>query len=654
MKKGIARIVTRRITPLMILAYIILLIFAFVSVSHIVREDAIRNAQNISGIYADLVNYNAEQDGVPLDEKYADRANFFGDYFCKWNGIDYAYMYIPDTEKDTIKYIAFSQNENVEVDIAKSVKFGYELPHQLTEGEQAVWNGETFFSIDLLDNISVTVMMTELCIEDSFGNRIMAGIGISYTQIYAEVIRSFLITAGFMLLVFAGIYFIIYRIVKKRISDPARNISQIMIDYAADVADSDVRLNEDGCLEYAMISSAFNSMSDDISKYIENINQLTDKQLKQQAELDVASRIQQGFLPHDVIYSDDFYIQCKMRPARNIGGDLYDYIRLDDDRTVIVIADVSGKGITAAIFMAVTLMLVREYSKSGLSPAEILAKANNTIAEKNPALLFATVFVGVYDRRDYSFTYSNAGHNMPYLICDKLFELEQVQGIPLGLFSNEEYRESSVTLKQGDTLFLYTDGVNEIVNGNNEFYGTERLEDLLSNYVGRDATYLVNEVFDKITEFAGDTEQFDDITMLALTCRNSTSLELDYSIEEFAHIRDLILTLPIERSEQLNLCLAAEEIFVNICSYAFPEGVPEGEKIKFTLSQSDVITLKFEDGGVPFNPIDNMNAISDYDPDIQIGGLGGSITGNIIDSSRYEYTDNKNVLSLVKKYKEDR
>lgn len=654
MKKGIARIVARRVTPMLILAYIVLLVGAFAVVSHLVREDAMRSAKNISGIYADLVNYNAEQDGVPLDEKYADRANFFGDYFCKWNGIDYAYMYIPDTEKDTIKYIAFSQNENVEVDIAKSVKFGYELPHQLTEGEQAVWNGETFFSIDLLDNISVTVMMTELCIEDSFGNRIMAGIGISYTQIFAEVIKSFLITAGFMLLVFAGIYFIIYRIVKKKISDPARNISQIMIDYAANVADSDAKLNEDSCLEYAMISSAFNSMSDDISEYIENINQLTDKQLKQQAELDVASRIQQGFLPHEVIYSDDFYIQCKMSPARNIGGDLYDYIRLDDDRTVLVIADVSGKGITAAIFMAVTLMLVREYSKSGLSPAEVLAKANNTIAEKNPALLFATVFVGVYDRRNHSFTYSNAGHNMPYLICDKLVELEKVQGIPLGLFSNEEYRESSVTLKQGDTLFLYTDGVNEIVNGNNEFYGTGRLEDLLSNYVGRDATYLVNEVFDKITEFAGDTEQFDDITMLALTCRNSTSLELDFSIEEFTHVRDLILTLPIERSEQLNLCLAAEEIFVNICSYAFPDGVPENEKIKFTLSQSDVITLKFEDGGVPFNPIDNMNAVIDYDPDLQMGGLGGSITGNIIDSSRYEYTDNKNVLSLVKKYREDR
>ena len=654
MKKGIARIVARRVTPMLILAYIVLLVGAFAVVSHLVREDAMRSAKNISGIYADLVNYNAEQEGVPLDENYADRANFFGDYFCKWNGIDYAYMYIPDTEKDTIKYIAFSQNENVEVDIAKSVKFGYELPHQLTEGEQAVWNGESFFSIDLLDNISVTVMMTELCIEDSFGNRIMAGIGISYTQIFAEVIKSFLITAGFMLLVFAGIYFIIYRIVKKKISDPARNISQIMIDYASNVADSDAKLNEDSCLEYAMISSAFNSMSDDISKYIENINQLTDKQLKQQAELDVASRIQQGFLPHEIIYSDDFYIQCIMKPAKNIGGDLYDYIRLDDDRTVIVIADVSGKGITAAIFMAVTLMLIREYSKSGLSPAEVLAKANNTIAEKNPALLFATVFVGIYDRRNHSFTYSNAGHNMPYLICDKLVELEKVQGIPLGLFSNEEYRESSVTLKQGDTLFLYTDGVNEIVNGNNEFYGTERLEDLLSNYVGRDATYLVNEVFDKITEFAGDTEQFDDITMLALTCRNSTSIELGFSIEEFARVRDLILTLPIGRSEQLNLCLAAEEIFVNICSYAFPEGVPDGEKIKFTLSQSDVITLKFEDGGVPFNPIDNMNAISDYDPDLQIGGLGGSITGNIVDSSRYEYTDNKNVLSLVKKYREDR
>lgn len=654
MKKGIARIVTRRITPLMILAYIILLIFAFVSVSHIVREDAIRNAQNISGIYADIVNYNAWNDEVSVDENYAEKANIFGDYFCKWNGIDYAYMYIPNTENDTIKYVAFSQNNDVDVDIARYIVFGKDVHHKLTEGEEAIWNGDSTFSISLLDEANVTVMMTQYCIKDRYDNKVISGVGISYTAILREIIKMFLITAACLLIVFAGIYIVIYRLIKRKISDPTRIISNSMIEYASDVAHSNIKLNEDSCLEYSMISSAFNSMSNDISEYLDNIQQLTNEKLKQQTELDVAARIQQGILPKEDISSDEFHIQCLMRPARNVGGDLYDYIQLDENRTMLVIADVSGKGITAAIFMAITLILIREYSKADMSPAEILTKANNTLCEKNPAMLFATAFVGVYDKRDQSFTYSNAGHNPPYLIGRELHELENVDGSPIGLFADENYSEKSITLNPGETLFMYTDGVNEIINESKEFFGTERLEQLLKEYIGKDVSYLPSEVFHAVKEFAGTADQFDDITMLSLTCRASTSLELNYSIEEFGKIRELILALPIDRDEQLELCLAAEEIFVNIISYAFPEGAPENEKIKFTLSKADALILRFEDGGVQFNPTKIMPKELDYDPDEQIGGLGGFITANIIDNCKYEYIDNKNVLEIVKNYEEDR
>ncbi len=652
MKRKIARIVSKRVAPLLILAYIILLVCSFYAVSYIIRKNELRHTETISGIYADLVNYYAEQDNLPVDENYAEQANFFGDYICKWNGIDYAYMYIPDIEKGTIKYISFSQNDDVRIDIAKTINLGVPVKHLLNKDELAIWKGEKVFANSILEDFDASVFTTEICIEDLFGNKIIAGVGVSYHEILVTILKLFRISALLIFVVFVGIYVVIIKIMKKRVSEPTHNISRTMMEYTKDVAHSSVKLNEDSCLEYEMISNSFNSVSDDISSYLDSIKTLTNEQFRQQSELDVAARIQHGFLPKENIVSDAFYIQCMMKPAYNVGGDFYDCIQLDENRTMLVIADVSGKGITAAIFMAITLVLIREYSKTNISPARILEKANNTISSQNQDLLFVTIIVGIFDKRDNSFTYSNAGHNMPFLISDKLYELENISGTPIGLFANETYTEHSIKLNTGDTIFMFTDGVNEIINENNEFFGIERLKSLLQQYVGKDVSFLVNEVYKAIKTFSGKQDQFDDITMLSLTCRDSVTLELDYSIDEFERIKELILKLPINRKEQLSLCLAAEEMFVNICNYAFPEGIPEGEKIIFTLSQSDVIILRFEDSGVPFDPTKDLTADIDYDPDTQIGGLGKSLTANIMDHFFYTYENNKNILTLTKRYKE--
>lgn len=653
MKKSIARIISRRITLLMVLAFIILIFASFVTVSTIVRDNSNSHANNIVGIYADLAAFEAEKADAPLDEEFAAKINQYGDYFCKWNHMDYAYMYIPDTTNNTIKYIAISQSDTAPRDMVSNITPGKVAAHKLNEAETAVWNGEALTGHQLLEAFNGNEVQTIYKVTDTKGNSVLAAVMMSYQNIYDQTIRAFSKVALIIILVLAAIYLVIYRIIRNRISRPLKHISSIMSSYIDDREQQMLTIDDKTCDEYSMITDSFNSMTRDINAYLENIEVLNNDKLKQQAEFEVASKIQQNMLPKEKILSEDFYIQAMMKPAKNVGGDLYDYIALDENRTLLTIADVSGKGISAAIFMAIALVLFRDYAKTDKSPAAILEHVNNTLAENNPAMMFATAFVGIYDGKSRSFTYSNAGHNLPYLLSDKLYTLDDAAGTILGVFPGEKYTEKTIQLKPGDTLYMYTDGVNEVINEDKEFYGNERLERLLESYIGKEASNLVNDVYEEIRSYAGSSEQFDDITELSLTCRDSDSMMLDYDISEFEKIKNKILALDLSRSRQLELCLAAEEIFANIISYAFVDGAPQNEKIRFTLSRSDVVVLRFEDGGQPFNPLEKISDLSDYDPDTQIGGLGVSLTREATDEMFYEYTDGKNVLTLIKRYEEE-
>lgn len=369
---------------------------------------------------------------------------------------------------------------------------------------------------------------------------------------------------------------------------------------------------------------------------------------RQRSEADIASRIQQGLLSPNYAYLHNCGIKAVMKPAKSVGGDLYDYFELDESRTMIVVADVSGKGIAAAILMAIVLTLIRQYAKIGYGPSDILKNVNLTLSEENPNLMFVTAFVAIYNSATGKLTYANAGHNLPYLIHNGPVRLEASGGTPLGLFADEEYEDAEVEMADGDSVFLYTDGVTEAVNGNDEFFGTDRLEKVLKETSEATEKHYLEAVEESLRDFTGDMEQNDDITMLSLFARRNPVLELDYDVREFAKIRECLLDSFLPKSLIMDLCVAAEECFVNICSYAFDGPAPEGEKILFSLEYSNKVVITFSDGGRRFDPRRDLPDTREYDIDTAVGGLGRLIAFTVADTVDYKYEEGRNILTITK------
>ena len=651
MRKSIARKLTLRVALLLLAALVILCVGSYHTVRRIIVDENERYAQTILGMYNDMIVYEAEKGNMPVDIHLHDEIHVFSEYICEWYRVEYVYLYQVDPDHGTLRYLDFCFKDpelNKTFAWVRDEEFEYEM----TPGLQAVLDGDALFGkVDWSQSFgTVDIVMKQ---EDGHGNTLLAGIAVSMEMMLEEAFRKFLFLAIVILAVFTVLSFTIYYTVVKKVSRPAKRISKAMTEFIANGQRTDVRLEEGKDDEFGMIASAFNSMTRDIDQYLKDIQNLNEDKANQKSQLETAAYIQKGFLPPEMYNSKGIEIRAMMNPARDIGGDLYDYLPLDDNRILFVVADVSGKGMPAAIFMSVTLMLIRQYARTGLSPARILENVNDTLSEQNPRMLFATAFVGIYNRETRQLVFANAGHNPPYILHDTLRNPGTTQNTLLGLFPGEKYSEENVTLQTGDVLFLYTDGVDEATDPENRFYGTERLEQTLLDAKAAHEEDLVRYVYESLTAFSAGADQHDDITLMTLTVKDSQDLKLDVDLREFSKIREKILACDLPRQLKLDLCVAAEEIFVNICSYAFKDGIPAGEKIQFNLEQSDRIRMRFSDRGVPYDPRENVISADDYDPDLQIGGLGKLIAFTVADSVDYEYTEEHNILTVTKYIKEE-
>ncbi len=245
------------------------------------------------------------------------------------------------------------------------------------------------------------------------------------------------------------------------------------------------------------------------------------KLLSLQRELDIANIIQTSLLQKKFPAFPDrkeFDIFAKMVPAKEVGGDLYDFFLIDKYRLGVVVGDVSGKGIAAALLMAVSKTLLKATATKGMPADNILSEVNNIIAEESPSNMFVTVFLGVLDTRSGSFEYSNGGHNPPYLISadGTAKQLDNIGGLLLGAIKDVEYQSNVVMLKPGESLFFYTDGVTEAFNKDEEEFQEARLEKSLANRNSLNTDELVQHVFDDVQSYSEGTLQSDDITCVAL------------------------------------------------------------------------------------------------------------------------------------------
>ena len=301
----------------------------------------------------------------------------------------------------------------------------------------------------------------------------------------------------------------------------------IMVSAYGDMGNIRQAMNS-GAFDFATKPIDLDDLSVTIEKAIEQIQYIKTMQQEHnqlesiKGDLAVAREIQQAILPR--IFppfpenSGELDIAASMNAAKDVGGDFYDFFRIDDDKIGFVIADVSGKGVPAAIFMAVSRTLIRATGIRGVTPSECITYSNDLLAKESANNMFVTVFYGIYNIKTGEVTYTNAGHNPPYLMkADGTIEqLPLSKDIVVGALDDFQFSEETLQLEHGDTLLLYTDGVTEAINVNDEEYGEKRLEETLKDVTQQNCQQIINTVKANVKTFAGEAEQSDDITLLAI------------------------------------------------------------------------------------------------------------------------------------------
>ncbi len=319
---------------------------------------------------------------------------------------------------------------------------------------------------------------------------------------------------GFLLIM------LVILLVSRQITKPIRALAAGADRIAAGELDATIPPPENRD-EVGRLALSFIGMQRSLQEYIENLKITTAAKERIESELSIASEIQRGILPNIFPPFPDhreFNLFATIKPAREVGGDLYDFFMLDDKHLCFTVGDVSGKGVPAALFMTITQTLVK--TRAGLDPAATLKKVNNDLARDNPSLMFVTLFLGILNLQTGELFYSNGGHNPPYRLRPAaktpVEPLPTTDGIALGVMADYDYAGTKTRLEPGDTLFIFTDGVTEAANPEEELYGEPRIAKLLAGLSRKAPEKLADAVMAAVEEFAGEAPQADDITLLVI------------------------------------------------------------------------------------------------------------------------------------------
>ena len=464
-----------------------------------------------------------------------------------------------------------------------------------------------------------------------------------YTSIFMQVI------------IFATLFVFIYILIKRVIINNLQKIN----DTLGRITKGDLNVTVD-----VRSSREFSSLSDDINSTVSTLKRyIAEAAARIDKELEYAKQIQLSALPTNFPDGDDYKIYAQMIAAKEVGGDFYDFYKLNDTTVAFLAADVSGKGIPAAMFMMTAKTIIKDLAESGVPINEIFTKANEKLCENNESRMFVTAWMGILDITTGNMQFANAGHNPPLLKrANGEFEyLKTRAGFVLAGLSGVRYRAGELTLYPGDRLFLYTDGVTEATNTETKLYGEERLITFMNQNTTMDAVSLLPALKANIDEFVGEAPQFDDITMLMFDYKpgkedasmptKTFPAKIEALSDVLGFVDQALESYGCPMKVQMSVCVAIEEVFVNIARYAYGDG--EGDMtlgIGFD-EESRTVTFRVTDKGVPFNPLEKP------DPDITlsakeraIGGLGIFITKKTMNSIVYAYENGENILTMTKTF----
>ena len=381
-----------------------------------------------------------------------------------------------------------------------------------------------------------------------------------------------------------------------------------------------------------------------------------EKNQRMEGELHIASTMQTAMLPKVFPpFSDrpELNVYGMVNPAKEVGGDLYDFFARHD-KLFFCVGDVSGKGVPAALVMAMTHSLFRNVTAHEEDPAAIVSEMNKALTEQNSENMFLTLFLGVLDSKTGRLEYCNAGHNAPVLRTAGQWQMvDVVANLPLGIEADYEYKAQTTQMTYNDLLFLYTDGLTEAENANHELYGEQRMMQCLSAMSVTRPREIIESLQDNVEVFVDGAQQSDDLTMLAVRYQ-IPAIVMRNDIQQIPTLVEWIGTLGIPDELNMPVNLALEEVVSNVMLYAYPnkngQVLVEFAENETPDNQHPMIVFTVTDSGVPFDPTKQEEAdITSPVEKRKIGGLGIHLVRQLMDEIHYCREEGKNILTLIKK-----
>jgi sigma-B regulation protein RsbU (phosphoserine phosphatase) len=345
-------------------------------------------------------------------------------------------------------------------------------------------------------------------------------------------------------------------------------------------------------------------------------------------------------------------------PARTIGGDLYDFFFLDDDRLFIAIGDVSGKGVPASLFMTITRTLFRSLTGSDIPLSTTMAQVNRQLCEENPNSIFVTFITGILRISNGHLELCNAGHNLP-LLCTQAGEVRTMTlhtNIPLGIDAGHVYESDRIALDPGDRIVLYTDGISEAENSGTQLFTERRLKEAVLSADRQTSRRLTAAILAEVRTFCADAEQSDDITLMVLSFLergSSRELILKNNVAELASLKETVEKLSadwkVPQRVMMTLNLVLEELFSNIVFYGYDDNGEHQIRILFS-RQSEQMVITIEDDGKPFNILESAyKGFAATLEEQEIGGEGIHLVRELMENIVYSREHGKNRVVMKKR-----
>ena len=620
------------------------------------REYLLRRAVDVNmdtaRAAANLVRYYLEPQ-LPfedLSEAHREQTRTLFRVMCTNFHFKYIYVFHVYEEAEQIKYyICAAEDDEMDAEIQKLRPFGTIVNRPAYSDESKILSGEKDEGFQFVDNQFGNVCMYVFPLKDKDGNiDAIIAIDDEISDVHEELFRqqrSFLILVVINLTIAIAISLFL---IKRVVISPIERLSERMRRF---VKEKNAGIPKQTSLfsnEVSDIHESFDKMATDISEYIKDLKTLAADKARTETQFDVARRIQRDIIPpcYNII-GNGCGVFCFEKPAIAVGGDFYDVFYLNDKDICVIVGDISGKGISAALFMVMVKTNLRNYTKSGTSLAEVLNNVNREICRSNSQDMFATVFLCVLDTESGVLRYANAGHEKPLFLCEEPYYLNPESGMAIGLFEDAEFVDEECTLKDAEGILIYTDGIVESINSDHKQYGEEKLAETvkLSSIPWRGmytAEAVVNTVVDSVEEYSQGMEQFDDITCVSLIYRSDErdSLILKPEIASFEKVRIRMMYVLGNSEESRNMILACEEMFSNIVNYSGTDFI----KVIF-YRVYDVLSVELIDNGVAFDPINAVIRNKDF-LELDTGGMGIKLARMYSREMIYNRTEGNNQLIL--------